>query len=340
MAVLDPLAPDQRAVVGLVLEKGKSYREIADLLGISRSAVRARAHAGLAALAPPTAEVPADEAAQLADYLLGQQDAGDEAATRALIEDSTDARLWATEVAERLREVAPERVPSVGTDAPPPRPRPREPAGPASSGPREPAPPGPREPATSPGPGEPASSGPREPGPRSSKLGGILLIAGTALVVAIVLAIVFLSGGNDDSSDTAGTATPSPTAAPTATPRIVAQVPLSGSGRAKGVLTLFVLDQQLGFQIEGQDMPPNTGQDRYAVWFTGPGNKVQLIGVARDAVGSTGALGVSGPPTEDAAKFPQQLAAHRRVVVSRETQANAKQPGPVVLSGKLPGKSS
>src|SRR4051794_13843077 len=129
MAVLDLLAPDQRAVVGLVLQQGRSYREIADLLGISRSAVRARAHAGLAALAPPDAEVPADEAAQLADFLLGQQDAPGAAATRELIADSSDARLWASTVAERLREVAPERVPDLDDAAAPasgtPAPRPR-----------------------------------------------------------------------------------------------------------------------------------------------------------------------------------------------------------------------
>src|SRR5919197_3315947 len=127
MTVLDRLAPDQRPVVGLVLQRGRSYREIADLLGISRSAVRARAHAGLAALAPPEAEVPADEAAQLADFLLGQQDAAGQAATRALIDDSTDARMWATGVAERLRELAPERVPEIGgagAPAPPPPPPP------------------------------------------------------------------------------------------------------------------------------------------------------------------------------------------------------------------------
>src|SRR3954451_2776727 len=113
MAVLDPLAPDQRAVVGLVLQQGRSYREIADLLGISRSAVRARAHAGLAALAPPDAEVPADEAAQLADFLLGQQDEASAAATRELIADSSDARAWAAGIGERLRELAPDRVPDV-----------------------------------------------------------------------------------------------------------------------------------------------------------------------------------------------------------------------------------
>ena len=89
MAVLDLLAPDQRAVVGLVLQQGRSYQEIADLLGISRSAVRARAHAGLATLAPPDAEVPADEAAALADFLLGQQDEGRARETRELIASSS-----------------------------------------------------------------------------------------------------------------------------------------------------------------------------------------------------------------------------------------------------------
>ena len=49
---LDALAPDQRAVVQLVLQRGRSYAQIAELLKISEDAVRARAHAGLIALAP------------------------------------------------------------------------------------------------------------------------------------------------------------------------------------------------------------------------------------------------------------------------------------------------
>ena len=52
MSPLEPLAPDQRAVVALVLQQGRSYDEIAALLGIPVDAVRARAQAGLAALAP------------------------------------------------------------------------------------------------------------------------------------------------------------------------------------------------------------------------------------------------------------------------------------------------
>lgn len=313
MAVLDLLAPDQRAVVGLVLQQGRSYQEIADLLGISRSAVRARAHAGLTALAPPEAEVPADEAAQLADFMLGQQDDAAQTATRELIADSSDARAWAAGVGERLRELAPDRVPDVTAPEGAPRPRPR----PA----REPA----RDPIAS-------------PTPRSSKLGGILLIVGAVLVVGAVLAFVILSGGNED-KPSATAASPSATPTATATPRVVGQVPLTGVGdasKAKGAMTLYLAGQQLGFQIQGQDVPANGSKDRYAVWFTGPGEKADLIGVATDPVGKDGALGVAGPPANNAQQFPSQLSSHRNVVVSRETKAGATQPGPIVLRGKLP----
>jgi hypothetical protein len=87
-------------------------------------------------------------------------------------------------------------------------------------------------------------------------------------------------------------------------------------------------------------VPANKSNDRYAVWFTGPGGKADLIGVARDPVGSDGALGVSGPPTDSAQQFPQQLANHRQVVISRETKAGAKQPGPIIMRGKLPTSSN
>jgi hypothetical protein len=51
MTELDRLPPDQRAVLSLVLERGKSYAEVAEMLAIPESAVRDRAHAALDALA-------------------------------------------------------------------------------------------------------------------------------------------------------------------------------------------------------------------------------------------------------------------------------------------------
>jgi hypothetical protein len=55
MTELDRLPPDQRAVLSLVLDRGKSYGEVAELLAIPQSAVRDRAHAALDALAATAA---------------------------------------------------------------------------------------------------------------------------------------------------------------------------------------------------------------------------------------------------------------------------------------------
>jgi Sigma-70, region 4 len=50
MSRFDDLPPDLRATLSLLLDRGKSYAEIADMLAIPESAVRARAHAALDAL--------------------------------------------------------------------------------------------------------------------------------------------------------------------------------------------------------------------------------------------------------------------------------------------------
>jgi Sigma-70, region 4 len=54
MSRLEDLPPDLRAALSLLVDRGKSYAEVADLLGIPESAVRERAHAALDALAGPT----------------------------------------------------------------------------------------------------------------------------------------------------------------------------------------------------------------------------------------------------------------------------------------------
>jgi hypothetical protein len=54
MPRLDDLPPDLRATLSLLVDRGKSYAQVAELLGIPESAVRDRAHAALDALAGPT----------------------------------------------------------------------------------------------------------------------------------------------------------------------------------------------------------------------------------------------------------------------------------------------
>jgi hypothetical protein len=51
MPRLDDLPPDLRATLSLLVDRGKSYAQVAELLGISESSVRDRAHAALDALA-------------------------------------------------------------------------------------------------------------------------------------------------------------------------------------------------------------------------------------------------------------------------------------------------
>jgi hypothetical protein len=58
MSDLDRLPPDQSAVLSLVLDRGKSYAEVATLLAIPESTVRDRAHAALDALARATGAPP------------------------------------------------------------------------------------------------------------------------------------------------------------------------------------------------------------------------------------------------------------------------------------------
>ena len=62
MPRLDDLPPDLRATLSLLVDRGKSYAQVAELLGIPEQAVRDRAHAALDALAGAPGEAPAPPA--------------------------------------------------------------------------------------------------------------------------------------------------------------------------------------------------------------------------------------------------------------------------------------
>jgi sigma-70-like protein len=112
MSPIRALAPDQRAVLELLLRQGRSYPELSELLGIPESAVRTRAHGALAQLAPDR-PAPVGEDGAVADWLLGQQDEDEAAGTRAAIARTPAWRAWAEEVAARLAEVEGAEVPEV-----------------------------------------------------------------------------------------------------------------------------------------------------------------------------------------------------------------------------------
>src|SRR5215208_4703297 len=330
MSPLEPLAPDQRAVVALVLQQGRSYDEIAALLGIPVDAVRARAHAGLAALAPANG-LPGEITAPLADYLLGQQPDADADATRGLLAESAPARAWATDVADRLGGVARSPLPEIPGGEPAPAARKR-----ASK--RAPAPAGSTPPAPRPRPvGEPADDDGAAP-PAASRLGGLLLIAAVVAVVGVVLFLVLRDGGDDE--EPAASATPTATATATATPeaKVADEIQLraTGGGKAKGTMTVYLQgEQQLLFALQAQDLPPSTESSSYAVWLTGPGGKARRLGFT-NPVGEDGRLGIQGPSEKDLAAFPRLYATYANVVVSQESTEDAKRPERIVLTGKLP----
>jgi hypothetical protein len=299
MTPLDTLAPDQRAVLELVLRQGRSYGELSELLAIPEHDVRARAEAGLRALAGrPAAGV---DTGRIADWLLGQQPEAEAERTRAAVGGSDEAREWAAVAAERLRELGGGAVPDVAAPAAP-RDEPRPPA---------------------------------EAVPRASKLGGAVLIAVLALVVGGFL-VWFLNRGDDETSAAPPEAAATPTATPTATGN---DIVLRGTGdsNAAGLMRLIrSADGTVQFALAAQNVPANKKGEVYAVWFTRQGGKPRRLGFAQGQVGEQGVLTTGGPKRGDEAEFPRWFATYDKVLITRETDARGTRPGPAVLEGTLP----
>ena len=323
-----------------MLQQGRSYDEIAALLGMPVDAVRARAQAGLAALARDDG-LPPEVTGPVADYLLGQQAGGDAEATRGLLAESEPARAWARDVAARLEGVAPGRLAEIpeARDSSATRDEPSVGTGIEGKDPIAVAPPG------------------RAPGrgrvrPRSRRAGARRRAARGLAARRRAAdrrrprgrrrgAVPRSPRGGDDSGDEAAagpTATATATATPSAAPAEAAETirlrPPAG-GDATGTMSLFLQQGQLLFALEAQNVPPSGANAAYAVWFTGPGAKARRLGFT-NPVGDDGQLGIQGPSDKDLAAFPQLYATYERVVVSEETNENAKRPGKVILAGRLP----
>ena len=96
MSRIDTLPADQGAVLQLLLRQGRPYGELSGLLQLDEAEVRRRAHGALDALGPDEAPgLDPARRAEIADYLLGQQDEAHRAATYAFLEGSAGGRAWA-----------------------------------------------------------------------------------------------------------------------------------------------------------------------------------------------------------------------------------------------------
>lgn len=253
MSSLQTLPPDQRAVLQLLLQKDRSYDEIAQLLRLDAQTIRGRAHAAVASLGPDTHGLSDEQRGELTDYLLGEQSASSRAATRAFLEGSPPARSWSRAAAEELRPLGGDRLPEIPAEpagappAAPPEPAAAEPepepvpvlppvatAGAAAAGglgtgeeAAEKAPVLPPQAEVAPEP-EPAAKGARIAGPatevsaapakRGSRIGGMLLVFGGAAVIAVVVILALRGFGGDDDSDEPVATSPAPAVQTTPTP--------------------------------------------------------------------------------------------------------------------------
>ena len=108
MATFDQLSDEQRAIIELVLQQGKSYDELSDMLGLPENRVRELARDALVELAPVSARrVEPDWRGQLADYVLGQQAGPEATATRGHLRRSEAARAWTSSLLDSLEQLYP-----------------------------------------------------------------------------------------------------------------------------------------------------------------------------------------------------------------------------------------
>ena len=355
MASIDTLPPDQRAVLDLVLQRGRSYDDIARLLQIDRAAVRARALAAFDELGPDTGLAP-EARGLITDYLLGQLPPRVAEQTRDRLATSPYERAWARVLASELAPVSSKPLPEIpeGTA------RSKAPAAEATA-------------ATEATKKSRSASTPRRL-PRatdrpSSRLGGaIFLLVGTivVIVVVVVLLVVLSSGSSKHSSDTTAAQNGTTTAAQgpttgttgvttgttgttgttatgttgttttgttgTTSAKIVAQInldPPSGTGNAKGASFVVKAGTAFGIIVEAQGLAPNS-HNAYAVWLSNSPTDSVRVGFVNTPVGKNGKLQTEGP-------LPSNAAHYKNLLLTLETSATPKTPGQVVLQGTLKG---
>jgi uncharacterized protein (UPF0333 family) len=347
MASLDSLPGDQRAVLQLVLSRGRSYEKIGGLLSINPSAVRERAQLALDALGPDTHITP-EAQARVADYLLGQLPDSETREVRDLLAGSPDARAWARVVSSELAPLAGERpMPEIPAE----RFSPRDDAEPiAGLGPAQPE----SEPAESKRrrgrrrrQGTEADAAPAD-GRRSSRLGGALVILLAVVAVGAVLFFVLRGGHSNNHAAASSSTTTSSAAASATTPttassttssstsaKVVAQINLTPptsdkKSKAAGIAEVLNEGSTDGVAIVAQNVPPNSTKppDAYAVWLYNSPKDAKILGFVNPGVGKTGRLSTAGA-------LPTNASHYKQLIVTVETTASPKAPGTIILQGPL-----
>lgn len=328
MPPLSSLPPQQRAVLALILEKGKTYDEIAALLGVEVEAVRQRAHEALAGLAPEGGAKPAIRyRAAIGNYLLGQ-DPDDALETFAYLEKSVAGRDWAHALATELAPLADGALPPIPGDPDEPD-DPDEPAEPddaeamPESASAAPGPPPPRPPESGPENDESAPL-PDDIEAVSRRGGALLILLVLVLVAGAVAAFVLLRGGSSHPK----TAAPAKTA--TTPAKLAGQIKLTPAPgvKSRAFAALIVRGTQKIVAIAASGLRPTSPHLAYGVFLFNTRADAQLIGFI-PPVKADGKISAAAPIPAGAARFHE-------LVITRETGMTATRPGTIIFTGAIP----
>ncbi|HEX4483464.1 MAG TPA: sigma-70 region 4 domain-containing protein [Solirubrobacteraceae bacterium] len=328
MSRLDDLPPDQRATLSLLLRSRKSYADVAALLEIPERAVRDRAHAALAVLAPAQARaLSAEQREEVGDYMLAQRSAvAERLATRTYLDSSPAAHAWASALAAELQPLAAEPLPEI----PPARDDYATSVAAESAGAA-----GGASPSTASG------TPPRLPSRASSRRAGAVLLGVIAAVVIVVVVIVVNGGSSSKhgsgasasaTSSTAGSgAETSTSGAKTAKAKEDKRITLVSpdpSSDAAGIAEVLSEGSQYAFYLAAEHLPPSKGTGFfYALWLYNSPSSFEALSRA-PAVGSSGSV-------QGGALLPKDAAKYHTMLLTRETSSKPTSPGPIVLRGSF-----
>jgi Sigma-70, region 4 len=347
MGALDNLPPDQRAVLQMVLQRGRSYDEIANVLSIERSAVRQRALDGFDALAPP-AVLPGPERALVTDYLLNQLPDKVAEQVYAYLQASDADREWALAVAAKIEPLTSKALPEIpvgaplgaddradggsGEDSDTPAVEADVPL--ESSEQRELT----TQAVVGDAVGGASVAQPRQ-GPPSSRRGGRILLVGIAAVIAIavIVGVITQHGSSKPkpvavttrTTQTQTSSTTATTGTATETAKPIAQLNLAsptGAEDTVGIVQVIREGHEVGIVIDAQGVPANTTHNAYAVWLYNSPSDHKLVGFDPNLVGKDGKLATEGQLPAGATRF-------HKILITLETQSKPSRPGEVVLSG-------
>lgn len=326
MATFDQLPAEQRAIIELVVTRGRSYDALSEVLQVPAARVRELARDALDELSPVSGRrVDSQWRAQIADYVLVQQSGAESTATQAHLKRSEAGRAWALSLLDSLDTLfsgseRPEIPIADGTgaaaeaaDVERPRERERQRAGRARPVPEP-------EPAAKPIAKEP--SGDRDRAPASDRdrdlepvadgralspaaqsalrrrrlIGGGIGLAVLAAVVVGILAIAGVFGGSDKGSSKASSGTSTTATTAQAQPQVLGQIPMQAIGGAKAQGVAYILKQGtklvLAVTAKLPPLPSTQRKAAYNVWLYNSPKDSQSIGAQfTDAQGNYQGVG-------------------------------------------------